>query len=180
MGNGAYWSKAFPELEEFANLMQVPVVTKAGLPQGIFPEDSPLFGGVCIGFNRTALPRLIVPESDLIISIGAKFEVLSSWPNISPDAQFIQIDSEPSEIGRFRNIDLGIIGDAKEVLKSLITASKETNLNAKQNEWRQFVKNQSDLYETQVNKDGLDNSKPIKPGRLIHEIRNTIEDDKYN
>ena len=179
VGNGAYWSKAWPELEEFANLMQIPVVTKAGLPQGIFPEDSPLFGGVCIGFNRTALPRLIVPESDLIISVGAKFEVLSSWPNISPDAQFIQIDFEPSEIGRFRNIDLGIVGDAKEVLKSLITASKETNLNAKQNEWRQFVKNQSDLYESQVNKDGLDNSKPIKPGRLIHEIRNTIKDDAY-
>ena len=179
IGNGVHWSNAYPELRDFARLMNLPLVSKAGLAQGYFPEDDPLFAGVTISFNRPNCPAQITPKADVILVIGARAEKLTAFPNLSAEARIIQIDLEPSEIGRIGNVELGITGDAKTVLSQLIKASKELASIPSESNWLRFVEEEKQKYEDGIRELGYCKSKPIHPARLVREIRDFLDKGAY-
>lgn len=119
-GGGLVLSRAYGELMQFAEMLGIPILTTAS-GRGAIPEDHPLSCGL-VGLYRTKIGKAVFEESDLIISLGCRFEELESgrwlyWPH---GAKFIQVDVDAFEIGRNWIPDVGIIGDAKIVLKQLI------------------------------------------------------------
>lgn len=177
-GNGVYWSGAFKELEELATLLNIPVVSKAGLAQGSFPEEHPLFSGVLI-LARPALPQKIVPRADVILAIGIKFEELSAIPEISPDAKIIQVDIEPSEIGRNVRVDLGIVGDAKTVLSHFVKTAKEMLPANDRAAWLKYLQETKASYEADIALSGSSSTKPVRPARLVREIAGMLSSNWY-
>src|SRR5690606_10712371 len=70
-GAGVLFANGHEELVEFAEQAQIPV-TNTLLGLGGFPHHHPLFLGMC-GMHGTYTANMAIQESDLLISIGARF-----------------------------------------------------------------------------------------------------------
>jgi len=118
-GGGVYLSRAFDQLLSFAEHLAIPVLTSAG-GKGSIPEDHPLSCG-CIGLYRNDVGKRIWDEADLVIGIGTRFEELESadWMWFPENAKLIQMDIDPTEIGRNWVPDVPVIGDAMLALMDL-------------------------------------------------------------
>ncbi len=133
-GSGVYYSGAGAELKEFADLTGVPVFTN-NMARGLLPDDDPCCMGNVLGGLAT------LGSSDLVMVLGARFSfmLLQGRPPLIPaEAKVIQVDIEGSEIGRNRAIDLGLVGDAKEILKGLIPLAREQTWSF--TEWRETLR----------------------------------------
>lgn len=64
---------------------------------------------------RTQVGKRIWEEADLVIGIGTRFEEIESgaWEWFPKNAKLIQVDIDPTEIGRNWIPDVAIVGDAK-------------------------------------------------------------------
>jgi acetolactate synthase-1/2/3 large subunit len=116
-GSGAYFSGADEELKKFVELTDIPVFTSL-MGRGLLSDNDPQ----CFG-----LPMMggadIMQNADVIMVLGSRLGLYLGYgqaPLFPADAKMIQVDIEGSEIGRNRKIDLGLVGDIKEVLKDMI------------------------------------------------------------
>ncbi len=118
-GGGIIRAEASDELRAFAELANVPVVTTL-MGRGGIPDSHPL----CLGMpgmhgNYTAITSM--QKADLLIAIGSRFDdrVTGKVEAFAPEAQVIHVDIDPAEIGKVREADVPIVGDAKTVLGQL-------------------------------------------------------------
>jgi acetolactate synthase-1/2/3 large subunit len=118
-GRGILISKATEELKELAQKAQIPVITTL-LGVSSFPEDHDLSLGM-MGMHGTAYANLAVDAADLVIAIGMRFDDRATGrvSGFAPHAQIIHIDIDPAEIGKNLRVTMPIVGEAKNVLKSL-------------------------------------------------------------
>ena len=123
-GNGTMLSGASAEFKDFIELLGIPFLTTPG-GRGILPETHLLALGVC-GLYRTKVGKAVQSAADLLITIGARNEAFQthSWKDFPKGAKFVQVDIAPFEIGRNWLPDIGILGDARLVLKQLVEALK--------------------------------------------------------
>ncbi|MBY4275536.1 thiamine pyrophosphate-binding protein [Rhodococcus fascians] len=114
LGGGA--AGAGPELTELAHRVGAGILT-SNSGRGIVPETDPLVIG---NFATTPQGRALLADSDLLIAVGTHFRSneTASYSLSLPD-NIIQIDVEPSTIGRVYPATVGIVGDARTVLASL-------------------------------------------------------------
>jgi acetolactate synthase-1/2/3 large subunit len=120
-GNGVIWAHAAPELRLFAEQTGIPVITTLH-GKGAFPDDHPLSLGMP-GMHGWVHVNRAIQECDLLINIGGRFDdrVTGKASTFAPNARVVHIDIDPSEIGRNVRVDVGIVGDAREVLCDLIS-----------------------------------------------------------
>lgn len=122
-GGGIIHANATAELLEFAHRLEIPVTsTLMGL--GAYPQDDPLYVHM-LGMHGSYAANMAVHSSDLVISIGARFDDRATGGNFeefSPNAEIIHIDIDPSTIDKNIVVHCPIIGHAKEVLKQLLEA----------------------------------------------------------
>lgn len=120
-GGGLIWSGATPELIEFVHRIKVPVaLTLMGL--GAYPADDPYFMSM-LGMHGSYKANMAVHESDLIISIGARFDDRATggnFPKFAPNAKIVHIDIDPATIDKNIRVHCPIVGDAKQVLKQML------------------------------------------------------------
>ncbi len=120
-GGGVIISNATEQLKEFAHRLRIPVTsTLMGL--GGFPANDPLFVSM-LGMHGSYAANLAVHESDLVISIGARFDDRATGGNFekfAPNADIIHIDIDPSTIDKNINVVCPIVGDAKQVLRQIM------------------------------------------------------------
>ncbi len=120
-GGGLIWSEASEELKTFAHRLEIPVTsTLMGL--GSYPADDPLFISM-LGMHGSYAANMAVHESDLVISIGARFDDRATGGNFekfAPYAKIIHIDIDPSTIDKNIVVHCPILGDAKTVLKQML------------------------------------------------------------
>jgi len=122
IGGGVGRAKAADELLQLAELVGAPVVTTL-MARGVFPDSHPQHLGMP-GMHGTVPAVLALQESDLLITIGARFDdrVTGKASLFAPDAKVIHADIDPAEIGKIRAADVPIVGDAGEVISDLIAA----------------------------------------------------------
>jgi len=128
VGGGVMASEAFSELKEFAELIGAAVLTTM-MGKSAFPEDHPLYAWHT-GSKGTICGLKLSSTADVLIAIGCRFadETTSSYKHgvsfAIPPTKLIQIDIDPSEIGKNYPVEVGIVGDAKSVLQDLIALLK--------------------------------------------------------
>jgi acetolactate synthase-1/2/3 large subunit len=122
-GGGVIWSGATKELLEFCHRLQIPVAsTLMGL--GGYPASDPLFISM-LGMHGSYAANMTVTESDLVISIGGRFDDRATGGNFeefAPNAEIIHIDIDPSSIDKNITVQCPIVGDAKIVLRQILDA----------------------------------------------------------
>jgi acetolactate synthase-1/2/3 large subunit len=123
-GGGIIISNASDELKKLATKCKIPVTTTL-LGLGGFPQTHSLSLGM-LGMHGTVYANLAIQNSDLIIAIGARFDdrVTGKIEAFAPNAKIIHIDIDPAAISKNVEVDIPIVGDAKQVLIELIKIVK--------------------------------------------------------
>jgi acetolactate synthase-1/2/3 large subunit len=171
-GNGTVQSGASEEFKQFIELLGIPfLTTPAG--RGILPETHPLALGVC-GFYRTRVGKEVYADADLVFTVGTRNESYSThqWRDFPDGAKFIQIDIEPFEIGRNWLPDVGIVGDARLVLKQLVEAVRgetETGRDFRETPRVKEIVKAKEAFEKEVAAECLVDETPIPAKRAIYE-----------
>ncbi|WP_415753127.1 acetolactate synthase large subunit [Nocardioides sp. Kera G14] len=119
VGGGTIRSRAHAELRRLAELTGIPVVTTL-MARGAFPDSHPQHLGMP-GMHGTVSAVAALQKSDLIISLGARFDdrVTGDLSTFAPNALVIHADIDPAEIGKNRHADVPIVGDIREVVTEL-------------------------------------------------------------
>lgn len=119
IGGGIVSSHACTELQELAESMRIPVVCTL-LGKGAFPSSNPLNLGP-VGMHGSKYANMAVTKCDLLICVGARFSdrVTGKLSEFAPHAKVIHIDIDPAEIGKVRESQVPIVGDAQIVLTSV-------------------------------------------------------------
>ncbi|HJP19282.1 MAG TPA: biosynthetic-type acetolactate synthase large subunit [Nitrospinota bacterium] len=134
-GGGVILSNASEELVALAKNTQIPVTTTL-MGLGCFPSTGKLSLGMC-GMHGTFRSNMAITEADLLIAIGARFDdrVTGKLDEFSVKSRKIQIDIDPTSIGKNVRVDLPVVGDIKNVLKKLNSQIKQTK-----KDWTQDTK----------------------------------------
>jgi len=123
-GGGVITSGAHQELMELSQKGAIPVTTTL-TGTGSIPYDYELFLGMP-GMHGTYAANHAINESDLLITIGARFDdrVTGKIEHFAPHARIIHIDIDPAEIGKNIVADIPIVGDVRMVLKEILKRFK--------------------------------------------------------
>ncbi len=173
-GGGARASAAGPEIVDLAEALSIPVATSlAG--KGIIPENHPLSVGVVGSYSRWCANQ-VVTEADLVIFIGSGTgdQVTNSWKVPPSGTRVIQIDINPSELGRSYPNIIGLMGDAKATCARLLefTRSRE-----KANEWTRRARKIVQKWREKNEPFWQSQAVPIIPEILCKEISNILPSD---
>jgi acetolactate synthase I/II/III large subunit len=164
-GGGVIIANAAQELKDFAEKLGIPVTaTLMGL--GCFPGENPLYLGMP-GMHGTVFANMAITESDLLISVGSRFDdrVTGKLDEFAPAAKIIHIDIDPTSISKNINVDIPIVGDAKSVLGEMIkTISQVNDLSP----WLKRINEYKKKFPLVYKKDK--NSQVIKPQYVVEEI----------
>ncbi len=122
VGGGVIRSGASDELRRLVDDTGAAVVTTL-MARGALPDSHPQHLGMP-GMHGTVPAVLGLQESDLIVSLGARFDdrVTGKPSEFAPDAKIVHVDIDPAEISKIRIADVPIVGDAREVILDLIAA----------------------------------------------------------
>jgi acetolactate synthase-1/2/3 large subunit len=113
-GSSVHWDDAAAQLAALAERSSAPVYLN-GAGRGALPSDHPHF------FTHTRKEAL--GEADVIVVVGTPLDFrLGYGAGFCETAKIVQIDSDGSEIGRNRAVDVGIVGDSHSVLAQLEAA----------------------------------------------------------
>jgi acetolactate synthase-1/2/3 large subunit len=139
-GGGILSSGASDELLELMEMLQIPAVVSL-IGKSCIPEDDPLCLGMP-GMHGSKAASMTLQESDLIFAIGTRFadRVTGRLDAFAPHAKVVHVDIDPAEIGKNRNADIPIVGDAKTVLTALNEELKKQKAEPNDAAWLEQVK----------------------------------------
>ena len=170
-GMGVQWAEADAALNAFVDQAGIPFyATPQG--RGVIPEDHALS---LLGARSTAFR-----ECDLIVQVATRQNYIIDHVNgkrWNPDAQLIQIDIDPNEIGRNRRADVPLVGDARSVLEQLTAAAAERIDPRRYDAWIGALSRESDEKLAAAELRLADDARPIHPGRLCKEVRDLLPRD---
>jgi acetolactate synthase-1/2/3 large subunit len=170
-GGGILKARAAEALRELAEMTGIPVVTTL-MARGAFPDDHEL----CLGMpgmhgNYTAVTSM--QESDLLIALGSRFDdrVTGKVPDFAPEAKIIHVDIDPAELGKVRQPDVPIVGDARIIIEAIIdeVRADHTGPDAiERQEWLDVVQGWKTEYPLRYvqEPDG-----PLKPQFVLERLR---------
>lgn len=166
-GSGVAWSGAERELQQLVDATGIPFYTT---PQsrGVVPEDHDL---CFLGARSTAWS-----EADAVLLLGTRMSFIIGFgaaPRFAPDAKFIMVNSDASEIGHNRPVDLGIVGDARLVAGQLLEAMKGIP-SKRDSDWVTHLRQVDAARRDRTEAAMSDNSTPIHPLRLCGAVRDAI------
>lgn len=175
-GSGAWYADAGSELVEFVEKTGIPALTMAS-GRGVIPDTHPLCFESALAI-RPGAALIANMSSDCILFLGSRLGLFYIFGDIfRKDAKFIQVDIEESEIGRNKNVDLGIVSDIKSFLKELNKViDSNGNSTALQNQFKPWVETVK-----KADADGKAQAKEMweKPGAPIHPMRLAKEVNDY-
>ena len=121
-GGGARLSDAGIAILSLARKGEIPVVTSV-TGKGVIPEDDPLWAGIVGGYSMRPANQT-VNRADLVIFIGSGTgdQTTLDWRIPRPGTVVVQIDIDPRELGRNYPGAIGLLGDAREVVRQLTDA----------------------------------------------------------
>ncbi len=119
-GHGITLSGAEAELVAFAEKARIPIALTL-LGKGTVPERHPLCLGM-MGMHGEAHVNMAIQEADLLLALGMRFDdrVTGDLKTYAPKSRKIHVDIDASEIDKNVRVDLGIVGNLKEVLHRII------------------------------------------------------------
>ena len=129
-GGGTVASGAMPEVQALAELLDIPVATTF-MGKGTLAENHPLALGPFGLLGRAATNEYVL-QADVALALGTRFTNVdtAAWQVPDKKTKIVQVDVEPTQIGRNYFADQALPGDIKAVLQAMLTALEERDLSA--------------------------------------------------
>jgi acetolactate synthase-1/2/3 large subunit len=175
VGRGAIISEAASEVVELAERLSVPVATSSD-GKAVMPDVHPLFLGPTGSYGRPCA-NIVVAEADLVFFIGTGTgdQVTRDWTSPDPATCIIQLDIDPSEVGRNYPGAIGLVGDAKRTLRGILDCVG--SVKSRRGTWAQRAKREVQAWRRSVEANRISDTIPIRPERLCQEITRVLPKD---
>ncbi|RZW15412.1 MAG: thiamine pyrophosphate-binding protein, partial [Desulfobulbaceae bacterium] len=182
VGGGVLLAKAAAELRGLVDHLHIPVAHSL-MGKGALPDNHPLILGMT-GFWGTQYINDSCRNADLILGLGSRFKEAdaSSWyPEFTfdiPKTRLIQIDIEPSEIGRNYPVEIGVVADLKQALGALLKVAQRKFPQGIQREplVAEIAENRQEFKASNVEMEQSD-AFPMMPERILAEVREVLPRD---
>ncbi len=119
-GGGVVLGDGEKPLRKLVELLKYPATsTLMGL--GAIPASDPNFLGM-LGMHGTYESNMAMHDCDVMFAIGARFDdrVTGELSRFAPNAKIVQIDIDPSSIGKNVSVEVPIVGDCGVVLAQML------------------------------------------------------------
>jgi acetolactate synthase-1/2/3 large subunit len=167
-GNGAVRARAAEALVEFVEKLNIPVATTF-MGKGIISDRHPLVHGA-IGLQAPDHINRAFAQADLVITIGYDLvEFAPSLWNPAHDKTIIHIDSSPAEVDAAYIVGVGVVGSLSTSLREL------ARICGPRQEMSCLTVREKLREELEQNRD--DPSFPLKPQRIISDLRRALQDE---
>ena len=173
-GGGVTASGARNELITLAEKLSIPVATALNA-KAMFPADHPLAVGVPGHYSRDCANQAVC-EADLVFFIGSRSGgQVTYFYRIPPQGTpVIHLDISPEELGRNYATKVGMQGDVRNTLRSMIELAEPTEprtgwLNRVQELVKAWKESVSEVFNSEV--------LPMRPERLCREISDCLPSD---
>ncbi|TKK89636.1 acetolactate synthase [Herbidospora galbida] len=171
LGSQVWTTRGTDAAIDFVRALNVPAYMN-GSGRGTLPPGDP--------HHFQLSRRYAFNEADLIIIVGTPFDFRMGYgKRLSSTANVVQIDLDYRTVGKNRDIDLGIVGDAGLILAAAAQAAsgRVDNGAAKRKEWIEELRAvETQAFEKRLPRQ-LSAAAPIDPYRLVHEINEFITED---
>ncbi|GAA2913610.1 thiamine pyrophosphate-binding protein [Streptosporangium fragile] len=171
LGSQVWTTRATADAIDFVRGLNVPAYMN-GSARGTLPPGDP--------HHFQLSRRYAFTNADLIIIVGTPFDFRMGYgKRLSPTATVVQIDLDYRTVGKNRDIDLGIVGDAGLILAAATQAAsgRVENGAARRKEWLEELRAvENAAYEKRLPRQ-LSAARPIDPYRLVHEINEFLTED---
>ncbi len=178
-GGGILKARAADALRELAELTDIRVVTTL-MARGAFPDDHELALGMP-GMHGNYTAVMSFQETDLLITLGARFDdrVTGKLDEFASKAKVIHVDVDPAELGKNRQPDVPIVGDARLVIEDLVTTIKGMLANgrtmADSSEWKSTLSGWQERHP--LHYDDPEPGGLLKPQFVLETLRDNTPDD---
>ena len=149
----------------------IDLVEKTGIPAAwtilgasAIPTEHPLNVGM-LGMHGNYAPNVKTNECDVLIAIGMRFDdrVTGDVTRYAKQAKIIHFEIDPAEVNKNIEVDIAVLGNAKDTLKEVI---KHIDTNSHENWLKEFT----DLYEIEFTKVIDEEINPSKKGLTMGEV----------
>jgi acetolactate synthase-1/2/3 large subunit len=170
-GGGVITSEAGAEVVEMAEKLSIPVATSLN-GKGAILENHPLSLGVVGTYSRWCANR-VVSEADLVLFIGSHTggQVTNEWKVPGVGTPVIQVDIDPTELGRSYPNAVGLMGDAKVTLRRMIEYLDSRCAKA---EWARYAEKVVQAWKKELEPLRNSDATPIRPERLCRELTDLL------
>ena len=161
-----------------AEALNAPVVTSPGHGDAI-PFGHPLNAGQ-MGPRGNLVASQLVKEADVILALGTRIgfnATFYSYDNINRDAAIIQIELDPTALGRYFPIAIGIWADAPTAALQL--CNEVTRLEKRRNadDWTATFKADRRAFLAARDAEAITTTNPIQPSGLFKTLRDVLPTD---
>jgi acetolactate synthase-1/2/3 large subunit/sulfoacetaldehyde acetyltransferase len=160
-----------------AEALNCPIVTSPGHGDAI-PFGHPLNAGQ-MGPRGNAVASRLVKEADVILALGTRLgfnATFYTYDNINRAAQIIQVELEPTAIGRFFPVELGIWGDAPTAASQIVSALQGLKDRATANAWVDEFKTERQAFLVDRDAAAIE-THPTQPSGLFKTLRGVLPQD---
>lgn len=176
-GGGVVAAKAEQELCELIDYLKIPTTTSVMGGSAILKGTRSYIGGPGIMTSNT---QKAIAETDLVLALGTRFglSLMFGKPPIwREDLPVIQVDIDPSEIGKNRRVELGILGDCKLFLQQMLAIiQKQQPAVTEESDWLKTLKEAREKYMIGLQKSRTSDDIPIRPQRLVKEVDEFLDE----
>jgi acetolactate synthase-1/2/3 large subunit len=172
VGGGVVLSDAYELVRELASKTQIPVVETL-MARGVMGAGNPLLLGM-LGMHGNYASNMAMSESDLVISLGARFDdrVTGKLSDFARYADIIHVDIDASNIGKLVAVDYPIVGDVKRVLEAMIPLLDGVDSDRFE-AWRGILRRYDALHPQSY----IDSDEVIKPQWAIERVGELVGED---
>ncbi len=156
--------------KEFTDLIE-----KSGIPAAwtilgasAIPTDHSLNVGM-LGMHGNYAPNVLTNECDVLIAIGMRFDdrVTGDVNRYAKQAKIIHFEIDPAEVNKNIEVDIAVLGDAKETLSKIIPL---INKKSHKNWLDEFKKLYQIEYDKVIDRELNPSKKGLTMGEVIKEI----------
>ena len=177
-GGGIKNTRGHEDALALAEALDAPVILAPGHGDAL-PFGHRLNAGQ-MGPRGNLVASRLAREADVILALGTRLGFNStfySYDNINRDADIIQVELEPTAIGRYFPIRLGIWSDARAAARQLLGALAKLDANAGVEAWTRAYTEEREVYLQKREADADMSMQPIQPSGLYRELRAALPRD---
>ena len=174
-GGGIKYSGGQEAVLALAEILGAPVAIAPGHGDAI-SFGHPLNAGQ-MGPRGNPVASRLVKEADVILALGTRLGFNStfySYDNVNVDAKIIQIELEPTAIGRYFPVELGIWSDAENAAIQLQEQLKHIKRADSVNQWLDTYTRERQSYLEDRDSNAETDAHPILPSGLFKALRDCI------
>ena len=178
VGGGIKNTGAAAQAVALAEAFNIPLVSSPGHGDAV-PFGHPLNAGQ-MGPRGNEVASQLVKEADVILALGTRIgfnATFYSYDNINRDAAIIHVEQEPTAIGRYFPVAMGIWGDAPTVADQLRAEADKYKQRAEAAAWSEAMQAERTVFLQTQDAEADVASSVIQPSGLFKTLRDVVPKD---